>query len=361
MTDCPRPASPFVTALFTALLTALCCVAFAASAHATDDPDALGLQIRSPVQVGSESPAIIVNPTLSVKKLTLKLTPKSAGRSVTLRASDIRRGGQKTLEFKQAPGTIEWIVKADVTYGTGARGTFQIEISTTVYPKLAMRLTRADVNLAERQLIVRLNQPASKVDLKVTGDNGEVIHEETTEFTTDEPGAELLVGWDQPAGVAVLKLEVRAWSSFGFWAGTEITPFEIDIPHEDVEFDSGKSAVRPGEEPKLDHTLTLLAEKLKLYGGLVKLQLYIGGYTDTVGSKSSNKELSEKRARAIGSWFKRRGIPIPIFYQGFGEDAPAVKTPDETAEQKNRRALYVLSANPPTSQSAMPSRAWKRL
>jgi outer membrane protein OmpA-like peptidoglycan-associated protein len=108
-------------------------------------------------------------------------------------------------------------------------------------------------------------------------------------------------------------------------------------------------------------TLELLRTKLKRFGGLVKLQLYIAGYTDTVGSRGSNHELSEKRARSIATWFKRRAVPVPILYQGFGEDALAVSTPNETKESRNRRALYVLSANAPATQKAIPRKNWKKL
>ena len=52
---------------------------------------------------------------------------------------------------------------------------------------------------------------------------------------------------------------------------------------------------------------------------------------------------------------------IPVHYQGFGEDALAVQTPDETAEARNRRAVYVLAASAPAVQKALPRSAWRRL
>jgi outer membrane protein OmpA-like peptidoglycan-associated protein len=71
--------------------------------------------------------------------------------------------------------------------------------------------------------------------------------------------------------------------------------------------------------------------------------------------------LSERRARAIAAWFRRRGFTGPVSYQGFGETALAVPTPDETDEAANRRALYILAANPPPVSEQLPARAWKPL
>jgi outer membrane protein OmpA-like peptidoglycan-associated protein len=88
--------------------------------------------------------------------------------------------------------------------------------------------------------------------------------------------------------------------------------------------------------------------------------LFIAGHTDTVGSAGSNLKLSHERARSIASWFRKRGVRLPISYEGFGETSLAVKTADNVDEIKNRRADYVLSDGPPTYSAAFrPS--WKRI
>ena len=46
---------------------------------------------------------------------------------------------------------------------------------------------------------------------------------------------------------------------------------------------------------------------------------------------------------------------------GFGEDVPAVRTPDDTPEERNRRAIYVLSAGPPAITDAIPAAKWRPL
>jgi outer membrane protein OmpA-like peptidoglycan-associated protein len=80
-----------------------------------------------------------------------------------------------------------------------------------------------------------------------------------------------------------------------------------------------------------------------------------------VGDKGANRTLSQQRARAIGAYFRKKGLSVPIYFQGFGEDALAVKTEDNVDEARNRRALYILSNFPPPVSYHLPRKAWKRL
>ena len=322
----------------------------------TDDPELLGLSIRSKVQVGGQNPALVLTPAISVKKLSIKLTTE--GRSVNLRSGPIARGKKKELTWKQPVGTAKWNAVINVVYGNGDKSDTTIDFETTVFPKIAHTISKKDVDLENQSLTVKLNQPAARVDLTVWGDNGEIIYNDGEDFNEVEANTPLVVSWEQPEGVAVLKLSLKVHSVFGFWSGAEITPWEADIPHEDVEFDFGKADVRPDQAPRIDKTLELLADKIKRYGGLLKLNLYVGGFTDSVGSPGSNIELSQRRARSIGTYFRRKGVKIPIYFKGYGEAHQAVKTPDETKEPKNRRAVYILSTSPPRALSAG---GWMRL
>jgi len=328
---------------------------------AQDDAQMLGIETRARVQIGGQRPAIIVRPRAGVKRLGVLLKAADTGKTIRLKAGKIRLGSSKELTWSQAVGTQKWTASFDVQYQGGKKHQFSITLETTVFPKIASKLTKADVNLEERFLEMTLNQPAGKVDVQVIGDYGKVIFKDTQVFAGEKPGTPLRVDWEQPKGVGVLKIDLRAWSEFGFWVGTEVTPFEVQIPHEEVVFEFGKWSITASEAPKLDKTMTLLSDKVRRFGGLVKLQLYVAGYTDTVGSRGSNRELSEKRARSIATYFRHKGLKIPVFYQGFGEDALAIQTPDETKESRNRRAVYVLSASAPAMQKSIPRASWKRL
>ena len=74
-----------------------------------------------------------------------------------------------------------------------------------------------------------------------------------------------------------------------------------------------------------------------------------------------NLGLSQKRALSIARRFRKMGFRYPIFYQGFGERGLKVPTPDETDEPRNRRAEYVLAAEPPPIDVPGAATRWKRL
>ena len=207
---------------------------------------------------------------------------------------------------------------------------------------------------------MRLNQPAAKVELVVWDEDGKIIHRGATDFAGPAPGTPLTVTWEPTAGAKKpIKLGVKVHSSFGFWVGTDVAVWEEHIPHEEVNFAFGRADIPAEEAPKLDKAVGLILEKVNRYKGFLTPQLYVAGHTDTVGPRASNRALSEARARAIGAYLRKRGIAIPIFCTGYGEDALAVKTPDETREAKNRRAEYILSVGPPTTQGPAPG--WKSL
>ena len=79
-----------------------------------------------------------------------------------------------------------------------------------------------------------------------------------------------------------------------------------------------------------------------------------------MGNTHYNRELSTRRARAIARWFRSKGLNIPIHYCGFGEEYLAKKTPDETDERANRRAIYILTSQAP-SGPPFPKAVWKKL
>ena len=119
--------------------------------------------------------------------------------------------------------------------------------------------------------------------------------------------------------------------------------FYIEVPHEEVEFESGKWTIPKEQEAKLEKPLSLLKEAQAKYAELMNVSLYVAGHTDTVGKAKDNQRLSERRAQAIADYFIAHGLTkMPIFVRGFG--ALAVKTADNVAEPRNRRALYIVSS-----------------
>ena len=136
----------------------------------------------------------------------------------------------------------------------------------------------------------------------------------------------------------------------------KLLPWSVRVAHEEVNFEPGKSELRPSETPKLDGSYQKIIDAVDLARKAdpsLQVKLFIAGHTDTVGSNGDNRKLSLERARAIAAWFRDRGLPLPIAFAGFGEDALKVKTPDNTDEAANRRADYIVGVEEPLVQKGV--------
>jgi outer membrane protein OmpA-like peptidoglycan-associated protein len=158
-----------------------------------------------------------------------------------------------------------------------------------------------------------------------------------------------------------MTIDVRVFDKAGLYDSVAVTQWQVDIPHEEVNFDSGKWDVRDDEKGKLEASYKLIADAVEKYGSLASIKLYIVGHTDTVGASAANRTLSLNRARAIGAWLRKKGLRLPVFYEGFGEEALLVQTADETAEPKNRRAEYIIAIDSPAPTNMPFPPKWQRL
>jgi len=74
------------------------------------------------------------------------------------------------------------------------------------------------------------------------------------------------------------------------------------------------------------------------------LNISIYGHTDNVGSPEYNKELSQKRAKAVGLFLVDNGLsPFRIAWKGFGDISPVAKNETQEGRDKNRRVEFVIS------------------
>ena len=214
---------------------------------------------------------------------------------------------------------------------------------------LRISVNKSDVDLANRTLYFKINRPADSAELKVYSIEGKLLAERTEVYKGTKAGQRLSISWPVLLGddAENFRLELKVTDVNEFWIGWEVVKFYMEIPHEEVEFETAKWDIRPSEEYKLQEPLKILLDSIKKHGKSLDCRLYIGGYTDTVGSLADNRELSLKRARAIADYFSSHGVSIPLYVRGFGEEMLTVKTEDNVAEQKNRRAMYILSTFPP--------------
>jgi outer membrane protein OmpA-like peptidoglycan-associated protein len=229
---------------------------------------------------------------------------------------------------------------------------------------LKVQVDKSKVDLKQHRLEVKMSRPAGKVKIEVFSDADAPLADEEQDFSGRAPGTPLIVTWTPNSDAPVGRIDLRIYDAQGNWTGVELSPWFVPIPHEDVNFRTGSSDIDAAEEPKLESAYTKLQEVLekdrahgRMHSGIT---LYIAGHTDTVGSGSSNLKLSQDRARSISAWFRKRGVKLPISYEGFGETSLAVKTADNVDEVRNRRADYVLSDGPP-SYSAAFKPSWKRI
>lgn len=270
-------------------------------------------------------------------------------------------GVTRTIELTHPEGTAKWAGELVVNNPNGTSGTMPLEFETELVGPLTMTIDKVnDVDIPNRKLRFSLNQPIDKAHLKVLMDTGSTIVDDDIQFNGEAAGTKLEVTWPQAKG-KVFRVEVRAYAKSGVYNGVELTPWQVDIPHEEVNFASGKWDVADAEAVKLDASLKLINEAIAKFGSLAQIKLYIAGHTDTVGPSASNRTLSLNRARSIGQWFRKKGVRIPVLYEGFGEDALLVSTNDEQDEPKNRRAEYIIAIDDPTTKNVPFQPRWQKL
>ena len=229
---------------------------------------------------------------------------------------------------------------------------------------LKVQVDKTKVDLKQHRLEVKMSRPAGKVKIEVFSDADASLADEEQDFSGRAAGTPLIVTWTPNSDAPVGRIELRAYDAQGSWVGVELSPWFVPIPHEDVNFRTGSSDIDSPEEPKLEAAFAKLEEVLekdrahgRMHSGIT---LYIAGHTDTVGSSSSNLKLSQDRARSISAWFRKRGVKLPISFEGFGETSLEVKTADNVDEPRNRRVDYVLSDGPPQYSAAFKP-SWKRI
>ncbi len=229
---------------------------------------------------------------------------------------------------------------------------------------LKVQVDKSKVDLKQHRLEVKMSHPAGKVKVQVIAESEAVLADEEQDFSGRPAGAPLIVTWTPSGDAPVARIEIRATDAQGNWVGVEIAPWFVPIPHEDVNFRTGSADIDEPETPKLEAAYAKLQDVLakdqahgRMHPGIT---LYIAGHTDTVGSAAHNLKLSQDRARSIAAWFRKRGVKLPIAFEGFGETSPEVKTADNVDEPRNRRVDYVLSDGPPTYSAAFKP-SWKRI
>jgi OmpA-OmpF porin, OOP family len=100
-------------------------------------------------------------------------------------------------------------------------------------------------------------------------------------------------------------------------------------------FETGKSIIQPESIPIVDQIVQLLKTD-------ETLKISIEGHTDNVGDETSNKKLSNERAKAVTDAIIAKGIGAArLSFVGWGQEKPVADNRTEEGRSKNRRVEIV--------------------
>ena len=109
----------------------------------------------------------------------------------------------------------------------------------------------------------------------------------------------------------------------------------VDEAIKNLEFDLGKSTIRPSSYPSLNSVATLLIEK--------NFSLKLAGHTDNTGSMQTNMRLSKERAEAVKAYLVSKGANRSrIEATGYGPTQPIATNATADGRQQNRRVEFTL-------------------
>ena len=309
-----------------------------------------------------EQPTLIVGFDESYFRAQIDVSGDN-GYSKTYHIKPVKAGQEARYSWSQKEGTVLYTIKIEMVDNRAEHYIEESEEYVSSAPPITASIAANSVDLEAKQFTLKTNHPAEQVKMEVIADDLGTLGESTFKIAPEDRGNSIRVTWEQEKEGEVFRILVRAFDEYGYWAGVEIIPWALVVPHEDLNFPTGSHEILAEEAPKLEDAWKEIVKALDKYGEWIpNPTLFVGGYTDTVGDASSNQALSERRALAIGRWFaKRASGKVAIRYQGFGETALAKQTPDSTDEIANRRAVYIITPGGNPSGRDTPRANWRGL
>ena len=109
-----------------------------------------------------------------------------------------------------------------------------------------------------------------------------------------------------------------------------------EISLKNIFFHSGKYELLEGSKIELGNLVTFLKENSQL-------NIEIGGHTDNSGSSTTNKLLSDNRAKSVLSYLIAKGInPNRLSAKGYGDSKPIDNNETEKGKANNRRTTILI-------------------
>lgn len=312
------------------------------------------LEVIAKVSIGKH-PRIIVRAFQPALEAVVKLK-REDGQIFNFSLGNIDAGTVRELRLDGRGGrhSYEGVMSALVDE---ERMESPLSFETVVAEPISIQVSRRDLDLEKKKLQIFTNRKVSTAELTVIGLSGHPIEQATKQVENWASGVPILLEWKHASREDLMRLEVRVEDADGFYNAIQLTPWQVEIPHEEVLFATASAKIAEEEVPKLEESLKRVKDALLRYTEIKGVQLFIAGHTDTRGSAAHNLDLSRRRAQAIAAWFVQSDVKIPVHFEGFGEAALKVKTEDEVDEAQNRRVDYILSVEAPELARG----GWKRL
>jgi outer membrane protein OmpA-like peptidoglycan-associated protein len=138
------------------------------------------------------------------------------------------------------------------------------------------------------------------------------------------------------ADVAVVEDKVTEVKLVMVPSKADLVGDKIDIK-DSVYFDTGKATIQARSNALLDEVTQIMTDHPEL------TKLRVEGHTDSRGSASSNKTLSQKRADAVLAYLTGKGVETTrLSAVGYGEEKPIDKREVAEAWEKNRRVDFFV-------------------
>jgi len=304
-------------------------------------------------------PALILHPHVPASSLNVQF---NCGRVERSHSGPAAAGQPIRIDIPVGPGQHNCVGTLNGIFSDGTSGEMPLQFLVAVQHAIALRVTSEDLDLESRTVKVHTDRPIAQIELSVFGESGTVLGTTAKGHAKSSP---IELTWSQTKE-EVLKLHIKATTNKGLSSTLDLFPWSYQIPHQDIVFNPGSAMIPLDEVSKLEDVMANIQAVLKRFspeaiGFEVPMSLYLAGFTDTVGNRVSNQQLSEERAKSLGAWFKGNGFDGVIQYQGFGERALAVQTADEVSEAANRRVMYIIAVDTPNVSGALPGKSWRKL
>lgn len=179
----------------------------------------------------------------------------------------------------------------------------------------------------------------NKLQLQARTAEADQAHQQAAmaELTAEQKTAEANLARQQAAGAAQDQASLAAMQAQMDELNAKKTPRGMVITLGDVLFDTNRAQLKSGGERNVQK----LAEFLKRYPQRTVL---IEGFTDSVGSDSSNQVLSEQRAQAVSKALTDMGVSRDrVSTKGYGEAYAVAGNDTASGRQLNRRVEIMLS------------------